>query len=204
MIRTILNYLGIYKAPKKFKRILNMVDSSDLLLDIGANVGFYSMLMAKTGAQTISYEPNPFAFKELEKVGLSQKNLTIINKAVSNKNQKAKLFLHENHNDNPVKWSSGSSLDERKANVTETFVETDIVDIADILNKNYFKIIKIDVEGAEIEILNRIFEMNLTNKFEHMFVEMHDHKMPHLTDPSNELRDFIKTNNFNNIHLDWH
>ena len=93
MNRTIFKLLGIYKAPKKFKRILNNVSSSDILLDIGANVGFYSMLMAKTSAKTISYEPNPFAFKELEKVRLTHKNLTIINKAVSDKNQKSEVIF---------------------------------------------------------------------------------------------------------------
>ena len=105
--------------------------------------------------------------------------------------------------DNPIKWSTGSSLDQHKANVSNNYVEVDVVDIGDLLKDN-FKIIKIDVEGHEIEILNRIFELKLTDRFEHLFVEMHDLKMVHLSNDSDLIRKYVSENNLDNIHLDWH
>lgn len=203
MIYQILNKIGIYKSPKLFKKLLLEVKENDRMLDIGANVGFYSALMGKTKGDVYSFEPNPYAYKKLKKIGLKFKNVTTFNKAVSSKNTKMKLFLHENHEDNPIKWSTGSSLDQHKANVSNNYVEVDVVDIGDLLKDN-FKIIKIDVEGHEIEILNRIFELKLTDRFEHLFVEMHDFKMVHLSNDSDLIRKYVSENNLDNIHLDWH
>jgi FkbM family methyltransferase len=203
MINAILNKIGIYRAPKLFKRLLLEVNANDRMLDIGANVGFYSGLMGKTKGKVYSYEPNPYAYKRLEKMTSKYKNVTTFNKAVSCNNTEMKLFLHENHEDNPIKWSTGSSLDQHKANVSNDYVKVDVVDIRDLLEDTY-KIIKIDVEGHEIEILNRIFELKLTNRFEHMFVEMHDHKMVHLSKESDLIRKYVSENNLDKIHLDWH
>ena len=77
-----------------------------------------------------------------------------------------------------------------------------MVNIGDLL-KNTFKIIKNDEKGHEIEILNRIFELNLTNKFKYMFVEMHDHKMVHLSNDSDLIRKYVRENNLDKIYLDW-
>lgn len=203
MIYAILNKFGYYNAPKNFKQLLKEVKKDDTLLDLGANVGFYTKIMGKTSAQVHAYEPNPYAFKKLYKNLNRKKNINLFQKAVSNKNTKMKLFLHENHQNDPIKWSTGSSLDHQKGNVTESHVEVDVVDIKQIL-ENKYKIIKMDIEGHEIEVLNRIFELKLTNNFDHLFVEMHDHKMKHLKKKSNEIRDYIKKNNIKNIHLDWH
>lgn len=203
MFNSLLSKLGIYNAPELFKELISDIDKNHTLLDLGANVGFYSRIMAKTKAQVHAYEPNPYAFSKLHKNLNRKKNIHLFQKAVSNRNTKMKLFLHENHKENPIKWSTGSSLDKQKANVTNNYVDVDVVDIGDLLEDRY-KIIKIDVEGHEIEILNRIFELKLTNRFEHMFVEMHDHKMKHLKKKSDQIRDYIKKNNIKNIHLDWH
>ena len=159
--------------------------------------------MGKTSAQVHAYEPNPYAFKKLDKNLNRKNNINLFQKAVSSKNNKMKLFLHENHMENPIKQSTGSSLDKQKANVTNNYVDVDVVDIADLLEDTY-KIIKIDVEGHEIEILNRIFASKLTNRFEHMFVEMHDHKMVHLSKESDLIRKYVSENNLDKIHLDWH
>ena len=52
--------------------------------------------------------------------------------------------------------------------------------------------------------LARIFELKLTDRFEHLFVEMHDLKMVHLSNDSDLIRKYVSENNLDNIHLDWH
>ena len=91
-------------------------------MDLGDNVGFYSALMGKIKGYVYSFEPNPYAFKKLKEIGLKFKNITPPNKAVSCKNTKMKLFLHENREDNPIKWSTGSSLDQHKENASNNYV----------------------------------------------------------------------------------
>lgn len=195
--------LGL-KAPKKFEEILKTLNSNSRVLDLGANVGDYSILMAKTGSFVFSYEPNPYAFKILLERTKSFSNIKCFNKAVSDKSGKVKLYLHENHNVDPIKWSTGSSIDKNKENVTNDFVEVECINITEILNDTYFDLIKIDVEGQEIEILNKIIDNNLSERFGSIFVEMHDKKMIHLKQKSAHLRNRIKEYRMNNIYLDWH
>jgi FkbM family methyltransferase len=200
-IKTVL--LGL-KAPKKFDEILKTLDSNSRVLDLGANVGDYSILMAKTGSFVFSYEPNPYAFKKLLERTKSFSNIKCFNKAVSDKNGKVKLYLHENHKIDPIKWSTGSSIDKNKKNVSDDFVEVECVNIIQILNDSYFDLIKMDVEGQEIEILNKILDNSLSNRFGSIFVEMHDKKMIHLKQKSAQLRNRIKEGRLYNIYLDWH
>ena len=55
-----------YKSPKLFKELIKDLNRDSIVLDIGANIGIYTKLMAKTGAKVYSYEPNPFAFERLK------------------------------------------------------------------------------------------------------------------------------------------
>lgn len=193
-----------YKSPQLFKELIKDLDSNSIVLDIGANIGIYSKLMAKTGAKVYSYEPNPFAFERLKENCKSYKNINLFNKAVSNENTTKKLFFHENHNADPIKWSTGSSIDSTKPNVSSDSVEVECVDIYKILEGKSFDIVKIDVEGHEIEILNRIIDKDLIQNFKNIFVEMHDDKMDHLKSKSVELRNKIKKMGLSHFHLDWH
>ena len=193
-----------YKSPQLFKKLIKDLNRDSIVLDIGANIGIYTKLMAKTGAKVYSYEPNPFAFERLKENCKSFKNVNLFNKAVSNKDTKTKLFFHENHEADPFKWSTGSSIDSTKPNVSSDYVEVDCVDIFKILEEKRFDIVKLDVEGHEIEILNRIIDSNVSYNFKYLFVEMHDDKMEHLKSKSEELRKRIKKMELNHFHLDWH
>ena len=43
------------------------VKKNDVVVDVGANIGYYTLLMAKIGAFVNSYEPAPSNFKLLQK-----------------------------------------------------------------------------------------------------------------------------------------
>ena len=74
------NILGIlspnllhFIKMKRFKKILpheflshiDKLNSNSLVIDVGANVGLVSELMAKTGAEVIAFEPNKEALVKL-------------------------------------------------------------------------------------------------------------------------------------------
>lgn len=47
--------------------VLHALRSGDLFVDVGANIGSYSILAASTGASVIAFEPVPATFQRLER-----------------------------------------------------------------------------------------------------------------------------------------
>ena len=82
--------------PIETEIVKTHVKKNNIVVDIGANIGYYTLLMALNQAKVFSYEPEPKNFKLLQKnVNLNNfsSNVKLYNKAVSNYNGFSKLFL---------------------------------------------------------------------------------------------------------------
>ena len=70
------------------------------------------------------------------------------------------------------------------------------------LSKN---LVKIDIEGAEIEVINHIIDTGTINKIRKLICEVHDKKYKFLSENTGLLRKKIKDLNLDKkINLDWH
>ena len=119
------------------------VKKNDIVVDVGANIGYYTLLMAKNEANVFSYEPEPQNFELLKKnVRLNDlsTNVKLYNKAVSNFNGNSKLALAE-HTTGQHKLGTNRFGNET-INVEVIKLELDKIDFA-----------KIDVEGSELHVL---------------------------------------------------
>lgn len=137
--------------------LLHFLRPNDLFIDIGANVGAYTILAsAEINAKTISIEPVPSTFKNLMDnilVNHIQTNVKPLNIGLGSKNGKLKFtrsFDTVNH----------VAID----NETDT-IEVDISTLDTILSTEPSPpiLLKIDVEGFETEVLNGA-EKTLSNK----------------------------------------
>ena len=52
------NKKRLFGLPSSIRKIVKKLDSDDICVDCGANVGVYSQLFAKYGSQVYSFEPN--------------------------------------------------------------------------------------------------------------------------------------------------
>jgi FkbM family methyltransferase len=89
--------------------------------------------------------------------GICSNNLKLIKKAIWVKNQKLKFYEPKNRD------HVSFSLYKNK-NVNENFIDVDGIDILSIINKYNIKnieIIKLDVEGAELIIIEDLFNKNV-------------------------------------------
>ena len=129
--------------PTETKIVKSNVKKNDIAVDVGANVGYYTLLMAKNEANVFSYEPEPQNFELLKKnVSLNDfsSNVKLYNKAVSNFNGNSKLGLAE-HTTGQHKLGTNRFGNET-INVEVIKLELDKIDFA-----------KIDVEGGELHVL---------------------------------------------------
>lgn len=152
---------GVYEKDEVdlIKRVVKM---GDKVLDIGANIGYHTTIFSKliggTG-KVFAFEPDPENFRLLKKnIEINNcQNAILVNKALSDKEEKIKLYLSEyNMGDHRTYDSS----DGRK------FVEVDCISIDSYFKDKDSKIdfIKIDIQGAEYSVLKGMRTLFRNNK----------------------------------------
>ena len=131
------------------KKYLLLYEGS-IFLDVGANIGKYTISAAKTvgpNGLVIAIEPDPENFATLIKnIALNNlKNVHALNLAAWNQKDKLKLFIDSE--------KGGSST---KTNFKLGYFTVQAISLDEIIHKLNIKrvdCVKIDVEGAELEVL---------------------------------------------------
>ena len=148
-----------YKIFSKFRQkfnyekflYLNVIKNGNIVLDIGANKGYYtslfSTLVGRQG-EVHSFEPVPESYKELLKLKTGYKNVFRNNFAVGKESGIATI------NYDP--------LDSEKASLVDTTLtlpkkyQTEVISIDEYIENlklTFVHFIKCDVEGLELEVL---------------------------------------------------
>lgn len=124
------------------------IQNRDVVIDVGAHVGGFTLKAAKRAVEgrVIAVEPHPFNYKLLtENVKYNRlKNVITVNTALSDHNGTAKLYVSRSISHSIVK------------HVSEKYLKTPVKkldSLVDELNIKKVNMIKIDAEGAELEIL---------------------------------------------------
>ena len=161
---------------------------SEILIDIGANIGFYSILLSEYFKIIKSYEPNLRNFhvlnKNIKKNNL-QKKVQTFNYGLSNKKQ---ILKGTSMTKGELFQTSGFSLSERNVEGEDVFVN-----IGDeVLNFNgEILTIKIDVEGHELFVLQGMKKV-LENNYCIIQIEIWDKNYQEINEFLNNL-DYMKS-----------
>ncbi len=155
------------------------IKKGDTIVDLGANIGYFTLLAAKlTGREgkVYSFEPEPKNYNYLLKnIKLNNyDNVLAIQKAVSDKNGKTKLYICE-HDTGHHTINQYGGIENYKPNTNnkENFIEIDTIILDDFLRnkEKLVDVIKMDIEGAEMLALSGMGETIKRNKNLRMFVE---------------------------------
>ncbi len=133
----------------------------NVIMDIGANTGLYSLVTKALNptAKVYTFEPLPKVLEYLNyNVEINNYDITVVPKAASNFNGTAKVFLMEGHD-------FCTSVTVNKSLLSETTpqkeLEIECITLVDFINKNNIEridLMKIDVETHEPEVLEGMGE----------------------------------------------
>lgn len=162
---TCLAAFGVYEEVES--RILRRIASeSSVIVDIGANVGYYTVELGKLlrkGGTLLSFEPVRETYLRLEEnVGLNELGsiVKLFDLGLSNTDHQATIFLPEESG------SSAASLrnlhPDEKVGSQEIKVTT-LDKIFEVAQINECSLIKIDVEGGELQVIQGA--LNTIKKF---------------------------------------
>ena len=159
--------------PEETKFLKSVIKKGSNVVDIGAHIGYFTLLFSKwvgKKGKVFSFEPDVNNFKFLSKNILANqsKNVTVFNKAISNKDETTYLYLNsENTGDNRILDFYVDDLDSSREKIKVECVRLDSV----IPTDQRIDVIKIDVQGAEMLVLQGM-DTFLTNSLEqYMLIE---------------------------------
>lgn len=206
LIQKIKNAIQKQLTAIMFNRYLSALKPGSIAVDCGANIGDISLKLAKTGAQVYAFEPNPFAYNQLLAKVENYPNVICLKKGVWDKNTVTRLYFHNQAAGDEAFWSFGSSIVQTKGNVDKgRYVDVEIIDLTEFLENldQNIDLLKIDIEGAECELLEKFIEKGLYKKVAVTLVETHDSKIAGQKIKTDKIRRLIKEKEIGNINLSW-
>ena len=179
-------YLDITESSMMFKRVIGRYEvekhkaletflkPGNTFIDVGANKGDFSLLAAKlvgANGRVLAFEPEPTNFKwitkSIEKNGY--KNITLYDTALGDRNGQVELFLCEKSGWHTIvkgqKFRDYGVINVR-AKTLDSVLED--VDFSDPIN-----VMKIDVEGAELQVLKGASNILIQSKNLIILIDIH-------------------------------
>jgi FkbM family methyltransferase len=174
--------------------VKKIIKKNDIILDIGANIGYYTLIFAKLVGdlgKVFSFEPESENFKILKKnVEINGYNNVILEqKIVSNTNGKSTLYVSE---------KAGSHRIYKPDNYVES-LEIECISMDNYIEKNNIKkinFIKIDVEGAELNVLQGIQKILDSNENIILFTEFSPNQIKSCGLEPTDMINFLINNKF--------
>lgn len=209
----------IKKAEKLFFSAIEALGKGDLAIDCGANVGEFTLPMAKTGADVIAYEPDEQIFDLLKDALKGHPNATLHQAAVSTTSGTTRLIRSPYFDVNPKRESLKSTIlpealtRDREGDLRgmdfENTLEVELVDLIALLQqetsaRGHIALLKIDIEGAELNILERMEALDLFIDIAFTVVEMHGFRFPQTRDRiANIIGKISARYPANRVNFDW-
>ena len=171
-----------------------------VFVDCGAHAGVFSDVALACGGICYAFEPNKYLYAFLRDLYKGNEKLILSNQAVSNKNGKTTFYTYAS---NAV--SDGAGIMRNNLGVGYEVEMLDFCEfLKDIIQKHHkISLIKIDIEGAEFDVLDSLIEQKLYENVEYIMVETHERFFENPKEKIENLKEKIAKNNIQNIFLDW-
>jgi len=187
---------GIYEVPVEWA-IRKIVEEGDRVIDVGANIGYHSILCAElvgNNGKVFSFEPNPHVFRMLNDsifINGFRNRVKLFRNAAFNENKKLKLVWGAQH-------MLGHLALEGEETGTKNEFDVDAIKLDDVIPNEFLpiKLMKIDVEGAEsfaLEGAKKILEKSPNMK---MIMEWSTKHMNRNKIDIGKFIDFLKSYDF--------
>ncbi|MEB3343708.1 FkbM family methyltransferase [Okeania sp.] len=183
-----------------FELLCRFLRTNDCFIDIGAHIGYYSILAAKivgNKGKVFAFEPELSNYQKiLENINLnSLNNIKLFNMAVGSETKETQIFVNQDNDGGHALWDVGQHPFNYKSLHNQTMQNTQLSKLDNILSQagdiTNLKMIKIDTEGAELNVIkgavNTISQYNVP----YIICEINRFGLERMGTNETELRKFM-------------
>lgn len=155
------------KNPFEFASLLYPVSlkGDSIVFDVGGYEGSWSKVIDKKYSPNIYiFEPVSLFAQRITGLFSERKNVQVLSFGLSGSNKKIALSVQEES-------SSAHKVPGDNAEIVEFL---DIVEVMNTYNIQKIDLLKINIEGEEYELLNRLIESGYIARCKHVLVQFHD------------------------------
>jgi len=175
MVKAIINAYSEIFIYDEYSRLPEyQVCEGDVVLDVGAFVGLYTLMVVHKAKLVVAVEPNVIASyflkRNIQLNGLNQK-VIVVNKALADYEGKAMLYIEDYL---PSSSTLFRQWHEEYGHSTSALVKVTKLDnlLADLGIEN-IDLMKLDVEGAELSVLRGATETLKNHVIQRVVMEIH-------------------------------
>lgn len=189
-IQKIILWTGEYEK-EVYDFAKKVLTNEDIVLDIGANIGYHSIHFASLvpNGKVYCFEPNallnPLIEKNFKLNGFT--NFEIENKAVSNKNEVSSFFISN---------SSNTGLSILTNEISQSNIEVKTIYLDDYFKTQKIHLIKIDIEGAELNALKGMKQL-LQTQSPYIIIELIEEQLNKFNSTCSEVYEFLLALGYN-------
>ncbi|RDU73436.1 FkbM family methyltransferase [Helicobacter aurati] len=181
----------------------NTDNNLPICIDCGTHAGLITDIILFCGGISYAFEPNIYLYNILKSKYNDNPHVILNQAAVSNRYYTTEFLM-----DCGGILSQGNRIVESVDSTQKTFC-VQVVDLSEIIEQQilpkyqriYF--LKLDVEGAEFEIIESLLQKQLYKHIDFIACETHERFFMDSDSKIKKLRDSIKQCGANNIFLDW-
>ena len=190
-----LSINGVY-GELDTKIIREEIHEGDIVIDVGANIGYYTLIFAQlvgSSGKVFAFEPEPKNFEILKKnIKINNyQNIVAEQKIVSDKSGIVKLFIAEH-------GIVGHRINQQKS--SQKFIEVESIILDNYIKKlnldSKINFIKIDVEGSEPKVLEGAKEIMQKSNQLKIFTEFNREFVKKYGIEPKEMIDLLYRNGF--------
>jgi FkbM family methyltransferase len=190
-------------VPPKYEYLFYEMPDDALCIDGGGNAGKFTDLVLFCGGQSIIFEPNPFLVRLMQRKFKSNESVQIQPTAISTKNETVEFNFGEY-----TDQSGSMHKNKRNQSGIGKTLEVQAVDFAKYLKKLHQErgeiyLCKIDIEGAEFEVVEHLISTGAYRQCRHVVVETHPRFFKDGKARLKKLETLIADNKITNIDLGW-
>ena len=154
-IKCILPQPQVYSLDPEPINMMHLMFEGKTCYDIGANMGYTSLLLSRNFDNVYAFEPSPI-YKKLKKNVSGNKKIHTFNIAISDHDGKLVMEKRE------IPWKSGQLVADKGRNdeawgklIGKVTVDCKKIDSMDMIKPDFMQI---DVEGFELDVINGALE----------------------------------------------
>ncbi len=197
------------RAEGMLQGVLSMLRPGDVVVDCGANQGDVTGPLADTGAIVHAFEPDPYNLAKLTERFAGVANVHLHAAAVGVAAGSVRLMRAANWDANPDLASVKSTIVAGGHNIGGDGIDVPLIDFPAFLRgliaaHGRVAFVKMDIEGAELDLLEAMQALGLFDDIQQTVAETHERKFKDLRPRFAALREAIAAAHpVTRVNLDW-